>query len=107
MSDIRLQKLIAMETTRADDPFVKFALAQEYVNTDSTDKAIEYYELLLNSFPTYVPTYYHFGKLKESQGLITEAITIYKKGIEAAAVAKDVHAGNELKEALFLVEEED
>jgi tetratricopeptide (TPR) repeat protein len=106
MSSIRLEKLLAMEVTRTDDPFVKFALAQEYVNADDLTNAAGYYELLLNNFAGYVPAYYHYGKLKEAQGLLQEAIAIYKKGIEAAIAAKDTHAANELKEALFLIEDE-
>ncbi len=106
MSNIRLEKLLAMETLRADDPFVKFALAQEYAKAEDTTKATEYYELLLDKYAAYVPTYYHYGKLKEAQGFIAEAIDIYRKGIAAATAAKDTHAGNELKEALFLVDDE-
>ncbi len=101
----RLQKLIEMEKVNSTDPFLKFAIAQEYLALNEPEKAKALYDLLVKNFAEYIPTYYHLGKMKEEEGLFEEAIELYKKGIELAEAANEKHAANELKAALFAIEE--
>jgi exonuclease VII small subunit len=43
--------------------------------------------------------------MKEDERLFEEAIALYKKGIALAEAANEKHAANELKAALFAIEE--
>ena len=97
MHHIRLQKLLNFLQNEPDDPFLKYALATEYVNANELDKAIYYYEDLLQNHPDYVGTYYHAGKLYEQQNRKTDAIETYKKGMEVSRAAKNMHAYSELQ----------
>ena len=102
----RLEKLKEMEIQKPEDAFVKFAIAQEYVALNNDEKALVYYELLLETAPTYVPLYYQFGKLYERADDIKAASEIYTKGIALAKAANDTKTAGELNEALILLEDE-
>jgi len=102
----RLEKLKEMERQKPDDAFIKFAIAQEYVNTHKDEKALIYFELLLETHPTYVPLYYQFGKLYERINDLKAAADMYKKGIVVAKAANELKTVGELNEALMLVEDE-
>ncbi len=106
MNEKRIAQLLEMEKHQPNDAFLKFALAQEYVNVNNYPKATEYFELLVEKFPNYVPTYYQFGKLYERVNEITKCIYIYKVGIEKAKAAGDLKTATELTEALTLIEDE-
>ena len=94
-----------MEQVNPNDPFLKFAMAQEYIALGQTAKAQELYELLATDYADYIPTYYHLGKMNEDESLFEDAIALYKKGIALAEAANEKHAANELKAALFAIEE--
>lgn len=102
----RLEKLKEMERQKPDDAFIKFAIAQEYVHTHNDEKAVIYFELLLEAFPEYVPTYYQYGKLYERINDFAAAANVYKKGITVAKAANELKTVGELNEALMLVEDE-
>ena len=97
MHQIRLQKLLNFLKNEPDDPFLKYALATEYLNANDPDKALYYYEELASNHPDYVGTYYHLGKLYETLGRKSDAITIYQKGMEVSRKAGDMHAYSELQ----------
>jgi elongation factor P--beta-lysine ligase len=94
-----------MEMANPADPFLKFAMAQEYIALQEMKKAKTLFDVLVKDFPEYIPTYFHLAKMKEQDNLIDEAIVLYKKGIELAEAANEKHAANELKAALFAIEE--
>ena len=102
----RLDKLKEMERQKPDDAFLKFAIAQEYVGKHKYDKALAYFELLLETSPEYVPLYYQFGKLYELLDDLAAASDIYTKGIVVAKIANDLKTAGELNEALMLLEDE-
>ncbi len=97
MHHIRLQKLLNFLENEPNDPFLKYALATEYLNANEQEKAIQYYEDLLQNHPDYVGTYYHAGKLYEQLDRKTDAISTYLRGMEVARSAKDMHAFSELQ----------
>ena len=97
MHHIRLQKLLDFLANEPQDPFLKYALATEYLNAKDLDTALEYYEDLLANHPEYVGTYYHAGKLYEQLDRKDQAITTYKKGMEVSRKAGDTHALSELQ----------
>ncbi|MDB5089658.1 MAG: Tetratricopeptide repeat protein [Mucilaginibacter sp.] len=93
----RLEKLLEFIKNEPEDPFLKYALATEYLRINQTDKALEYYEDLVNNHRDYVGTYYHLGKLYEALGRKQDAITTYETGMTVARDKRDNHAFSELK----------
>ncbi|HCN82510.1 MAG TPA: tetratricopeptide repeat protein, partial [Sphingobacteriaceae bacterium] len=57
----RLEKLLEFIKNEPGDPFLKYALATEYLRLDDPDKALQYYQDLITNHKEYVGTYYHLG----------------------------------------------
>jgi len=93
----RLEKLLEFIKNEPEDPFLKYALATEYLRLNQTDKALAYYEDLVNNHPNYVGTYYHLGKLYEALSRKQDAITTYETGMKVTREQRDNHAFSELQ----------
>lgn len=104
MSTDRLATLLDYLRDDPDDPFVRYALAQEYLKGGDTAEALRFFEELVTDQPDYVGTYYHLGKLYETLGRKDEAVQTYRAGIDAATRASDTHARAELQGALLEAE---
>jgi Tfp pilus assembly protein PilF len=83
-----------------EDPFNHYVLALEYVKNGHTDDAHKVFEHLLNMHPSYLPSYYHFGKLLESTGQNTEAKRIFSEGIDLAVKQGAHKTAAELRSAV-------
>jgi len=97
MQESRLEKLLEFLKNEPNDAFLKYALATEYLRINQTDKALEYYEDLLNNYPNYIGTYYHLGKLYEALNRKQDAITTYETGMKVTKEQRDNHAFSELQ----------
>ena len=97
----RLDHLLAFHREDPDDPFVRFALAQEHLKLGETDEALGYFEGLVADHPGYVGTYYHLGKLYETLARSGDALRTYRAGIRTAEQASDPHTRAELQSALL------
>lgn len=93
----RLQKLLEFIASEPNDPFLKYALATEYLRLNDIDKTLFYYEDLVKNNAGYVGTYYHLGKLYEALGRKEDAVKTYLHGMEVATKAGDKHAYSELQ----------
>jgi tetratricopeptide (TPR) repeat protein len=93
----RLDKLLEFLKNEPEDEFLQYALATEYLRLNETDKALQYYENLVDKHPGYVGTYYHLGKLYEALNRKPDAISTYEKGMEIAKQKRDNHAFSELQ----------
>jgi tetratricopeptide (TPR) repeat protein len=107
----RLAKLLEFIQNEPNDEFLKYALATEYLRLNETDKALSYYEDLVNNHPNYTGTYYHLGKLYEALNRKDDAVRIYEKGMEITKQKRDNHAFAELqavhREAIGYDEDDD
>lgn len=92
----RLEQLLEFFKNEPQDPFLKYALATEYLRLNNHEKALWFYLDLVKQHPDYIGTYYHLGKLYEQLQQAEEALKIYEQGIEVAKKIKDQHALNEL-----------
>lgn len=101
MSQDRLSALLDFYRDDPDDPFVRYALAQEYLGRGDSEQALATFEALVAEQPDYVGTYYHLGKLYETLGRTDAAVQTYQAGIETAGRASDLHARAELQSALL------
>jgi tetratricopeptide (TPR) repeat protein len=97
----RLETLLQYHDDDPDDPFIRYALAQEYLKRREVGDALGYFEGLTDEHPDYVGTYYHLGKLYEALGRSDDAVRTYQTGIEQATRASDPHARSELQGALL------
>lgn len=98
MQTDRIRQLKDFLKEDPQDPFLLYALAMEYVKTD-TREALKYYNQVLDQHPAYVPVYYHAAALFSETGDFEKAEKTYKKGIAVAEKAGDAHALRELKTA--------
>lgn len=93
----RLDKLLGFIQNEPEDEFLKYALATEYLRLNDSEKALSYYEDLVNNHPNYTGTYYHLGKLYEALNRKDDAISTYEKGMEITKAKRDMHAFSELQ----------
>jgi tetratricopeptide (TPR) repeat protein len=93
----RLEKLLEFIKNEPNDPFLKYALATEYLRLNQADKALAYYEDLVNDHADYTGTYYHLGKLYEALGRRQDAINTYETGMKITKEKRDNHAYSELR----------
>ena len=89
-----------------NEPFLLFAVAQEYTRLGSFEEALINYKHLLSNSPGYTGTYYHMGKLYEQLGKKEDAMIIYKRGMEVTKDKGEDHAFSELKSALSMISDE-
>ena len=95
----RLQQLLDFFDKDPADPFLKYALATEYLNINDRQRALEFFEDLVNNHADYVGTYYHLGKLYEAMERKEDAIKTYQRGMDVARAARNYHALSELQSA--------
>lgn len=81
------------------DCFLQHALALEYIKLGDDEQAKALFEDIVKREPGYVGTYFHLAKLLERNDSAEEAINVYKKGMDEAKKAGDMHAYGELKGA--------
>lgn len=55
--------------------------------------------------PSYLPNYYHYGKLLEETGMKSEALAVYQFGEALAKTQKNIHTLNELRSAREALED--
>jgi len=95
----RMEKLKEFLRKDPQDPFIKHALALEYIKIGEDGQARSLFEDILEKDPAYVGSYYHLGKLLERVGETQLAIQWYEKGMAAARTAGEKRAYNELQGA--------
>ncbi len=101
----RLEQLQQMLAQEPHDEFLQYAIAIEYFSAGNFEKAIDCFKTILYSNPEYLAAYYQMGKCFEELKQYDNAKNIYAKGIELAQKQNKTKTLNELKEALFLLED--
>lgn len=96
----RIETLQNILTENPNDEFTKYALALEYISASETDNAEKYLKELIQTSPSYLATYYQYGKLLEDKDEIDDARKIYNQGLFVAASQNDLHTKAELQDAL-------
>ena len=96
----RFEQLRELLEQDPQDPFLKFALAQEHIKAGEFEKSLAYFDDLVEHTPDYIGTYYHKGKVLEKLGRTDEVRAVYETGIKVAQKLGDHHALGELAQAL-------
>ncbi len=99
----RIQAFRAFVAKSPDDAFARYSLAMALRTAGRGDEAAAEFQELLRRKPDYVPAYLMLGQTLEPLGRETEAARVYEDGIAAAARTNDMHARNELGQALEAV----
>jgi len=97
MQSTRLEKLLQFLENEPQDPFLKYAIATEYLVSNEQQKALTYFEDLVQNHAEYVGTYYHLGKLYEKLDKPADALKTYQQGMVMARAKNDRHALSELQ----------
>jgi Tfp pilus assembly protein PilF len=95
----KIDQLKSFLTNSPEDPFLKHALALEWIKLGNDAEARILFLEILERDPSYIGTYYHLAGLLERAGELQNAKSWYEKGMAAAKQAGDKHAYNELQAA--------
>lgn len=98
MNEERVDQLKKFLSESPDDPFVKYALALEYIESNPDKSLLLFRDLLLNH-SDYLPTYYHAADLLVELAEYDEAKEVFEKGIELSKKKKDQKTLAELQNA--------
>ena len=98
MNPRRVELLNKYILEEPNNPFNRYALAMEYYEKQP-EIAIEQLNLLLDQFPTYLPTYFKAAHLFWEYEEWNKANKVFLDGIELAKAQKDEKALHELKAA--------
>ncbi len=104
MNKSRLDQLRSFYEEDPEDPFTRYALAQEHLKQDNSSRALTLFEELVETDPDYVGTYYHLGKLYEQLDRTDDALDTYEQGIEVAREQEAQKALSELQDAKLKAE---
>jgi len=93
----RRQMLEEFVARKPDDPFSRYGLAMECMNSGDPAAADQHFCLLLQSNADYVPAYLMYAQLLVRESRATEARTVLSSGIAAAEKKGDQHARSEME----------
>ena|ERR1700739_3551136 len=101
----RLEQLQQMLAQEPNDEFLQYAIAVEYFSAGDFEKALVSFNNIIEHNPAYLAAYYQAGKCCEELKRVEEAKDFYNKGIVIAQEQDKTKTLNELREALFLLED--
>lgn len=109
MQNQRLKQLQEYLDKGSQDPFIRYAMATEYVNQGANEMALTHFTFLRNTHPDYLGTYYQMGKLLEHMDKKQAAIEVYEEGIQLAQRIGNLKTLGELRGALqnLLIDEDE
>lgn len=94
----RLEQLKQFYKEEPENPFNIYALATEYKDSDP-QKALWYFEILIEKHSEYIATYYHLAHLYIDLGKEDLAKKTFEEGIDMAMKNKETLALRELRSA--------
>ena len=101
----RIEILLKYSSEDPDDVLTRYLLALEYIKEGNDEEARYWMENIYTQNSSYLPNYYHYGKLLERTGENEKAILVFRQGMSLARQEKDVHTYSELQGALEQLEE--
>jgi len=96
----RLSGLLDLYKKDPDDSFVIYGIALEYKSIKNYSESENYFKILIEKDPNYVPAYMQYAIIKEETNDILKAKEIYTKGIKIARQKGETHAAQEMEEFL-------
>jgi len=105
-SEERIKALKEFLSKDPDDSFSRYALSLEYNGMGEPESAISALMELLQRDPKYIAAYQQLGQIYGKLNKTRDAKRFYRKGIEVAVEANDIHAKQEMEEELEEIEDE-
>lgn len=105
MNPQRIAQLRVLQASDPTDPFLPYAIAQEYVSGEDWTHAEEEFSALIERFPDYLPAYYHHGLVLVRLDRVTEAWRVLEEGLNLARNLKDFKTAGEIEALLEDLEE--
>ena len=99
----RIEAFRAFVARSPDDAFARYSLAMALRTAGRGAEAAAEFQELQRRKPEYVPAYLMLGQTLETLGRDAEAARAYEDGIAQAARVNDMHARDELGQALEAV----
>ncbi len=93
----RLETLRSMLGEQPDEPFLRFAMAQELCNAGQLELGIAHFESLRKDRPDYVGLYHHLSLALLQLDRTDEADAVLAVGIDQAEAAGDRHAADAMR----------
>jgi len=100
MAPTRVDMLRTFIEQKPEDPFPRYALAQELRNGGDLTGAWEIFEALIRDFASYVPAYFHAGETLRELERFEEARSVLETGAGVALAAGDLKTKSEIETAL-------
>ena len=100
MNPQRIAQLRALIPQDSTDPFLPYALGQEYVSGEAWADAAAQFEACARDFPDYLPTYYHWGRVLIQVDEIQQAQMVLERGLVLARQQKDGKTALEIEALL-------
>ena len=94
----RMELLKGFTKEEPENPFNWYALALEYIEVDAS-KASTLFDLLLNDFSSYLPTYYTAAQFFAENNELEKAKKTFENGLILAENQQELKALKELKNA--------
>ena len=85
---------------KPDDPFVRYGLAMECMNSGDAAAADQQFRTLIERTPSYVPVYLMYAQMLVRESRADEAKLVLSNGISAASKKGDQHASAEMEALL-------
>lgn len=96
----RKQQIEEMLRLDPEDPFLRYALAMEYVAQGDDATAAQQFQELCTSAADYIPAYLQGGQALLRLNRPEDARQVLQRGIQAATRAGDDHAASEMQALL-------
>ncbi len=96
----RIDTFRAFVARSPDDAFSRYSLAMALRSAGRAEEAAAEFDELRARKPDYVPAYLMAGQVLEALGRDADAARAYEDGVAAAIRASDLHARDELGQAL-------
>jgi tetratricopeptide (TPR) repeat protein len=99
----RREMLEQFLANKPGDAFGRYGLAMECARLGDDAAAVENFQTLLETNPTYVAGYFQYGQYLSRLGKINEAKKMLSDGIVVAQKTGDAHARDEMQAALSML----
>jgi Tfp pilus assembly protein PilF len=96
----RRERLEEMVAKQPNDPFSRYGLALECMNSGDPHAADRHFRELLESNRDYVPGYLMYAQLLARESRAEDAKSVLASGISAARQKGDTHAQSEMQSLL-------
>jgi len=105
MSLERLNELRQLEKEEPNDPFVLYAIGLELYKSDSFEAAEKQLLKIASVHTDYCPVFFKLGQWYAEDDREEDALIYFNKALLIAEKEKDKKAVNEIKEAIYMIED--